>query len=69
MDRKVDMADEKYIEEADKTAIGGDEMSEHDRKVMTRKILLKLDIWCAFPLVPPPNPSILTSPYSGSCPS
>lgn len=45
MDRKVDVADEKYIEEADKKPIGGDEMSDHDRKALTRKILLKLDLW------------------------
>ena len=55
MDRKVDVADEKYIEEADKKPIGGDEMSDHDRKVLTRKILLKLDLWYAFPTIPLPR--------------
>jgi hypothetical protein len=49
------MADEKYIEEADKKAIGGDEMSDHDRKVLTRKILWKLDLWYAFPTIPLPR--------------
>jgi len=47
-DRKVDMADEKYIEVAGKKAEAGNGMSDHERKVLTRKILLKLDLWYDF---------------------
>ena len=37
-----DAGDEKFVENADKQNLH-DGMSDHDRKVMTRKILLKLD--------------------------
>lgn len=50
-DRKVEMADEKFLEIADKK-VPGDGMSEHDRTVLTRKILLKLDFRYDIPSIP-----------------
>lgn len=40
-----EMAEDRFIEIGEKNHVAGDGMSEHDRKVMTRKILLKLDFW------------------------
>lgn len=42
------MSDEKFVEVANKNA-AGDGMSEHDRKVLTRKILVKLDFRYSMP--------------------
>ena len=42
-DRKAETMDDKFVEIADKKEVAGEGMSEHDRKVLTRKILLKLD--------------------------
>jgi hypothetical protein len=40
-DRKDEMRDEKFIE--DKGKVGGAGLNDHNHKVLTRKILLKLD--------------------------
>jgi hypothetical protein len=46
--RKEEMADEKFIEVADKKRIPGEGMTDHERKVLTTKILLKLDFRYVF---------------------
>lgn len=40
---KQEMPEDRFIEIGEKSHVAGDGMSEHDRKVMTTKILLKLD--------------------------
>lgn len=52
---KEEMADEKYLEVGMKQHVGGDGMSDHDRKVLTTKILLKLDFRYVSPRIPPPK--------------
>jgi hypothetical protein len=56
------MSDEKFVEVANKNA-AGDGMSEHDRKVLTRKILVKLDFRYSIPFIPllQPNTNIFSA--------
>ena len=65
--RKEEMADEKYIEVGMKQPVGGDGMSDHDRKVMTTKILLKLDFRYVSCVVHPLNTVPLVSTDANVC--
>lgn len=47
-DRKVEMAEEKYLDVAARKPPEVDGLTDHDRKVLTRKILWKLDLWYVF---------------------
>ena len=47
-----EMTDEKFIEDHDKKHVVDDGMSDHERSILTRKILFKLDFRYTLSILP-----------------